>query len=200
MRLRLSERSGAFPSAPSPPRELMAFSDRQRCSTTGSVGSWRRPTTWFCCRLSTLHLPRDQEAEVYTPAAQLPWCVLGGRSQPWQAYRTQVRQPIRDQLKLLHADESAEDAEEVLPLEGVPQVLVGQVQLLGTAEASESPLDALDTPTHLPDSSPSSPAASPPSSALHPSSSSSPNRRLCQTAAPPTALRDTTTNTLTLVP
>lgn len=62
---RLSERSEAFPRAPSPPKELMAFSDRQRCSTTGSFGSWRRPTRWFCCRFSILHLPREQELELY---------------------------------------------------------------------------------------------------------------------------------------
>lgn len=43
----------------------MAFSDRQRCSTTGSFGSWRRPTRWFCCRFSILHLPREQEPELY---------------------------------------------------------------------------------------------------------------------------------------
>lgn len=42
----------------------MAFSDRQRCSTTGSFGSWCRSTRWFCCRFSILHLPREQEPEL----------------------------------------------------------------------------------------------------------------------------------------
>lgn len=52
--------------------------------------------------------------------------------QPWQAYRTQVRERVRDQLQLLHTDESTEDLQETLPLKSFSQVLVGQVQLLRT--------------------------------------------------------------------
>lgn len=50
--------------------------------------------------------------------------------QPWQAYRTQVSERVRDQLKLLRTDESVEDPEEIFRLKRITQILVGQVQLL----------------------------------------------------------------------
>lgn len=139
-----------------------------------------------------------------TAVGRLLWCILGGCLQPWQAYRTQVRQPIRDQLQLLHADESAEDAQETVPLKGVPQVLVGQVQLLRTeVDPSECPLDALevDLSTDLPGSFPSSPAVSAASSALHPSSSSSsPHRCLPRLRRPPAVLLDDKIKPIVIVP
>lgn len=134
-------------------------------------------------------------------AGRLLRCILGRRFQPWQAYRAQVREPIGDQLKLLHADESAEDAEEVLTLEGLPQVLVGQIQLL-RRDRKPDPQNRHWTPwepdpsTHLPDSFPSSPAVAPPSSVLRASSSSSPNRRLFPTLGPPSALLNDRMNEL----
>lgn len=212
------------------------LSDRQRCSTRGSFGSWCTPTRWFCCRWSILHLAREQEAELCTtgrperpepepelralsPASysfnsnfstrrtvvgRLLWCILGACLQPWQAYRTQVREPIRDQLQLLHADESAQDAQEIVTLKGVPQVLVGQVQLLWTqVEPSECPLHTLevDLSTDLPDSFPSSLAVSAPNSVLHPpSSSSSPIGCLPCLFHPPMVLLNDKIKNITVVP
>ena len=50
---------------------------------------------------------------------------------PWQADRTQVGEGVVHQLQPLHADEATEDPKEVVPLEWISEVLVGQIQLLG---------------------------------------------------------------------
>lgn len=63
--VRFRERSGLFPRAPSPLRELMAFSDRQRCSTAGSFGSWPRHTRWLWCRFSIRHLSKGSTKNFY---------------------------------------------------------------------------------------------------------------------------------------
>ena len=55
----------------------------------------------------------------------------GLRRLPWQADRTQVGEGVVHQLQLLHADQATEDPKEVVPLEWISEVLVGQIQLLG---------------------------------------------------------------------
>jgi len=50
---------------------------------------------------------------------------------PWQADGAQVGERVVHQLQLLHADEPTEDPKEIVPLEGISEVLVGQIQLLG---------------------------------------------------------------------
>lgn len=46
---------------------------------------------------------------------------------PWQVYRIQVGEGVINQLECLHSDQPAEDSEKIPLLEGVAQVLVGQI-------------------------------------------------------------------------
>lgn len=52
---------------------------------------------------------------------------LGCHFIPWQTYRTQAGEGVVNQLKFLHSDQPAEDPEEIFLLEGITQVLIGQI-------------------------------------------------------------------------
>ncbi len=101
---------------------------------------------------------------------------------PWQSDRAEISQCVIHQLQTLHPDQSPQDTDEVLQLVPISQVLIRQVQHLGSQRQNckrDTKMDGwmdryIDRLFGVsPHSSPSSPGVSPPISVLHLPSSSS---------------------------